>query len=77
MWTPWLASQPLDVTRTPVFHIVEQPGAIERMTEVEVPTGEYYESLRTDMAARHPKACTHVLDHLLSLEAFLDVSILS
>eukprot|EP00969_Alexandrium_andersonii_P307685 13601046-Alexandrium_andersonii.AAC.1 len=29
------------------------------------------------MAARHPKACPHVLDHLLSLEAFLDVSILS
>eukprot|EP00969_Alexandrium_andersonii_P277782 12278635-Alexandrium_andersonii.AAC.1 len=29
------------------------------------------------MAARHPKVCPHVLDHVLSLEAFLDVSILS
>eukprot|EP00969_Alexandrium_andersonii_P251134 11099907-Alexandrium_andersonii.AAC.1 len=29
------------------------------------------------MAERQPKACPHVLDHLHSLEAFLDVSILS
>eukprot|EP00969_Alexandrium_andersonii_P221809 9796239-Alexandrium_andersonii.AAC.1 len=47
------------------------------MTEAEAPTEEYYESLRADMAERHPKACPRVLDHLLSLEAFLDVSILS
>eukprot|EP00969_Alexandrium_andersonii_P066747 2942850-Alexandrium_andersonii.AAC.1 len=47
------------------------------MTEVEAPTEEHYESLRADTAERRPKACPHVLEHLLSLEAFLDVSILS
>eukprot|EP00969_Alexandrium_andersonii_P188458 8328125-Alexandrium_andersonii.AAC.1 len=77
MWTPWLASQPLGVARSPVFRIVGQLGAIERMTEVEAPMEEYYESLRADMAERHPKACPQVLGHLRSLEAFLGVSILS
>ena len=32
--------------------------------------------LRKDMGHRHPKACPHRLDHLVSLEAFLDKSIL-
>ena len=35
----------------------------------------YYEKLREDMGKRHPKACEHLLDHLESLEAFLDTSI--
>ena len=66
-----------NVAKLPVFHIVEQPGAIERMAEVEVPTEYYYDKLREDMGSRYPDASRHVLDHLLSLEAFLDVSILS
>ena len=47
------------------------------MASVEVPTERYYEALRQDLGARHPKASPFVLDHLLSLEAFLDVSICS
>jgi len=66
-----------DTVTHPAFHIVEEPGKIEHMTEVEVPTEYYYEKLREDLAARHPGASWHVLDHALSLEAFLDVSILS
>ena len=61
----------------PVFHIVEEPGSIEKMLEVEVPCEYYYEKLKEDMSKRHPKASKHVVDHLVSLEAFLDVSILS
>ena len=68
----------MDKTRSPsVFHIVEQPGAVERMAEVEVPPQYYYTQLREDMEKRHPDADRHVLDHLESLEAFLDVSIVS
>eukprot|EP00969_Alexandrium_andersonii_P092755 4094088-Alexandrium_andersonii.AAC.1 len=47
------------------------------MTEVEVPTEEYYESLRADMAERQSKVCPRALDRLLSLEAFLGVSLAS
>ena len=45
--------------------------------ELERPTEEYYRLLRQDMAKRHPKVPGHVLDHLLSVEAFIDASILS
>ena len=44
---------------------------------MEVPTEHSYGKLREDMGSRHSDASSHVLDHLLSLEAFLDVSILS
>ena len=37
-------------------HIIEKPGAVDRMMEVELPTTEYYESLRADMTVRFPKA---------------------
>jgi len=60
-----------------VHHIVEHLGGVERMADVEVPTEYYYDKLREDMGNRHADASSHVLDHLLSLEAFLDVSILS
>ena len=42
-----------------------------------MPTERYYEALRQDLAERHSGASPFVLDHLLSLEAFLDVSICS
>ena len=35
----------------------------------EPPTDEYYDALRKDMGQRHPKACAHLLDHLVSLES--------
>ena len=47
------------------------------MVELEVPPEPYYQELRKDLESRHPKADWHVLDHVVSLEAFLDVSILS
>ena len=61
----------------PVFHIVEEPGGIERLTDIECPTEEYYDALAKDMRERHPNASPHVHDHLGPLEAFLDTSILS
>ncbi len=39
----------------PVYHIVEQPGGIERMVEVEIPPESYYEALRADMGNLHSK----------------------
>ena len=59
------------------FHIQEEPGKIDWHTDVLMPSDEYYNALRADMAKHHPAASTHVLDHLLSLETFLDRSILS
>ena len=47
------------------------------MFEVELPPEEYYVLLRADMGKRHPSASPEVLDHLLSLEALLDVAIVS
>ena len=66
-----------DCVRSPAYHIVEEPGSIERMIELERPTEEDYKLLREDMGVRHPKVADHVLDHLLSLQAFCDNSILS
>ena len=57
------------VTRTPVsrehpvYHIVEQPGGVEHMTDCEVPTEEYYDRLTEDLRRRHPKAASWVLEH--------------
>ena len=61
----------------PVCHIVEQPGGIEFMTDCEVPTEEYYDRLAEDLRKRHPKAASWVLEHAVSLEAFLDTSIVA
>ena len=64
----------VDTARCPSYHIVES-WDIDKMIE-EPPTDYYYEQLAADMRARHPKACPHLLDHLVSLEGFLDKSIL-
>ena len=61
----------------PSYHILETPGGIDRMHEVEIPTEEYYSALRKYMGEKHPKACAHLLDHLLELEAMFDVCIVS
>ena len=66
-----------DTRKCPVYHIVEQPGGIERMLEVEIPPEAYYEALRQDLEECHSKVPCHILDHLVSLEAFLDVSIVA
>ena len=47
------------------------------MTDCEVPPAAYYVELQKDMIRRHPKACPHVLGHLLALEAFFDNSIVA
>ena len=60
-----------------MYHIVETPGAIDWRNEVEIPTEEYYTALRADIERRHPKANRFVLDHLISLEAMLDIAIKS
>ena len=38
----------------PVFHIVEEPGGIRRLSECEVPTEVYNEARLADLARRHP-----------------------
>ena len=42
----------------------------------EPPTDYYYDRLLEDLRNRHPQADSHLIDHLVSLEAFLDKSIL-
>ncbi|CAJ1448996.1 unnamed protein product, partial [Effrenium voratum] len=64
----------IDTRRTPVYHIVEVPGEIERMGEM-TPTDSYYEQLHGHLRKKYPKADPHLLDHLIALEAFLDKSI--
>ena len=67
----------LDIKENPVFHIIEEPGGIKRLTEIEVPTEEYNTARAADMAARHPKCSAGLLEHLNALEPFLDTSVLA
>ena len=60
----------------PALHIVEEPGAVDRLAET-APSDHYYDLLREDLSRRHTKADPLLLDHLVSLEAFLDKSILA
>ena len=60
-----------------VYHIVEERGAIDRICEVLSPTEFYYQELQADMLKRHSKASAFVIEHPVSLEAFLDRSIVS
>ena len=64
----------INTVSNPCYHIVES-WDIEKIME-EPPTDAYYEALGKDLRDRHKKACPHLLDHLVSLEAFLDKSIL-
>ena len=59
-----------------VLHIMEDVSSMARMAET-LPTDEYYSLLRSDMGLRHPKVDPHLLDHLETLEAFLDTSIMA
>ena len=60
-----------------VGHIVEDPGGIAHLIDVEVPTEYYYEAYGKDLSERHPKASPDVHEHMRSLAVFLDTSILS
>ena len=60
----------------PVLHIVEEPGAVDQLAE-SAPSDAYYDALDASLRKRHPKADPLLLDHLVSLEAFLDKSILA
>eukprot|EP00435_Cladocopium_sp_Y103_P073148 s386_g42.t1 len=63
----------VDTRSNPCLHIVESVD-FEKMGE-ETPTDYYYDQLRKDLGERHPKADSFLLDHLVSLEGFLDKSI--
>ena len=67
-------SSAANTASSPSYHIVES-WDIEKMME-EPPTDYYYDRLSEDMRSRHPQADSHLIDHLVSLEAFLDKSIL-
>ena len=43
-------------------HIVEDPGGIAHVIDVDVPTEYYYEAYAKDLLARHPKANVDVHD---------------
>jgi hypothetical protein len=51
-----VAAGSTDTVKRPVYHIVEKPGGIGRMVEVELPPESYYEALRADLGDRHSKA---------------------
>ena len=67
----------LAATCTHNLHIVEKYGVtvVERLAQGS-PTAAYYEALRADLGSRHPNADRHLVDHMVSLEAFLDRSII-
>ena len=71
---PWLLVSciaALAATCTRSLHIVEKYGVVERLAQGS-PTAAYYEALRADLGSRH----RHLVDHMVSLEAFLDRSII-
>ena len=57
------------------LHIVEKYGVVERLAQGSS-TASYYEALRADLGLRHPNADRHLVDHMVSLEALLDRSII-
>ena len=75
--SPSTAERAVNVITHPVFHIVEEPGGVEHMTDCECPTEAYYEALGSDMKKSRPKASPFVLEHAASPEPFLDTSILA
>jgi hypothetical protein len=64
----------VDTLSNPCLHIVESVD-FEKMGE-ETPNDYYYNQLRKDLGEKHPKADPFLLDHLVSLEGFLDKSII-
>ena len=60
-----------------VAHIVEDPVGMATMSDVEVPTDYYYDQYEKWLWSQHPRATPEIIEHLVSLTAFLDVSILS
>ena len=60
-----------------IYHIVEVPGGVQRMVDCEVPTEYYYKALEKHMRAKFPRASEHMIEHLMALESFLDVSIVA
>ena len=60
-----------------VAHIVEDPVGMATLSDVEVPTDYYYEKYNDWLWHQHPRASPEIIEHLVSLTAFLDVSILS
>ena len=46
-----------------VGHIVESPGGILNLIDVEVPTEYYYDAYAKDLRARHPKASPDIIEH--------------
>ena len=75
---PWLLVSciaALAATCTRSLHIVEKYGVVERLAQGS-PTAAYYEALRAGLGSRHPIADRHLVDHMVSLEAFLDRSII-
>jgi hypothetical protein len=49
-----------------VYHIVEELGGVDWMTEVETPPEAYYDLLRVHLASKYPEANPHLLDHMIS-----------
>ena len=58
-------------------HIVEDPQGIANLADVECPTDYYYECFEKWLWKKFPKASPEIIEHMISLCAFLDVSILS
>ena len=78
-WAGWVKAAARDssaanTASNPSYHKVES-WDIDKMME-EPPTDYYYDRLSEDLRKRHPQADSHLIDHLVSLEAFLDKSIL-
>ena len=58
-------------------HILVEEDVLEHMLEVELPTEDYYVAFRQALSVKFPSAHPLVLDHLVSLTALHDVSIVT
>ena len=64
----------INTVANPTLHIVEHNGVVDNMM-LHSPTGKYHDAFAVDMQRRHPHANRHLVEHMVSLEAFLDWSI--
>ena len=58
-------------------HVLLDERALDEMFAVKLPTEEYYRLLGEDMRERRPDVSPFALEHIESLEALFDVSIVS
>ena len=58
-------------------HIIQDKNLLDNIGELELPPESYYDALLADMKTRHPNTQPFVIVQAVSVESFLDCSIMT